>query len=153
MITSVFEYGIGFLQTYLPLFLVGVLFHEFTIGMMLALITNITAFMSIFRVMGRGIGRGIGELKKCRAGFERIEPYFGRETEESQKEKIDVDKLEWKVTQLSYAYGKKVGLHLQNLEYSGEKNLFLIGEKRGWKIDVYQNNAWFIPGLSGEFSL
>lgn len=125
VITSVFEYGIGFLQTYLPLFLVGVLFHEFTIGMMLALITNITAFMSIFRVMGRGIG----ELKKCRAGFERIEPYFGRETEESQKEKIDVDKLEWKVTQLSYAYGKKVGLHLQNLEYSGEKNLFLIGEK------------------------
>ena len=74
--------------------------------MMLALITNITAFMSIFRVMGRGIG----ELKKCRAGFERIEPYFGRETEESQKEKIDVDKLEWKVTQLSYAYGKKVGI-------------------------------------------
>ena len=98
-------------------------------GMMLALITNITAFMSIFRVMGRGIG----ELKKCRAGFERIEPYFGRETEESQKEKIDVDKLEWKVTQLSYAYGKKVGMHLQNLEYSGEKNLFLIGEKGAGK--------------------
>ena len=44
-----------------------------------------------------------------------------------------MDKLEWKVTQLSYAYGKKVGLHLQNLEYSGEKNLFLIGEKGAGK--------------------
>lgn len=98
MITSVFVYGIGFCRRICRCF-GGVLFHEFTIGMMLALITNITAFMSIFRVMGRGIG----ELKKCRAGFERIEPYFGRETEESQKEKIDVDKLEWKVTQLSYA--------------------------------------------------
>ena len=129
VITSVFEYGIGFLQTYLPLFLVGVLFHEFTIGMMLALITNITAFMSIFRALGRGIG----ELKKCRAGFERIESYFGEEAEESPKEKIDVDKLEWKVTQLSYAYGKKVGLYLQNLAYFGEKNLFLIGEKGAGK--------------------
>lgn len=29
--------------------------------------------------------------------------------------------------------GKKVGLHLQNLEYSGEKNLFLIGEKGAGK--------------------
>ena len=44
-----------------------------------------------------------------------------------------MDKLEWKVTQLSYAYGKKVGLYLQNLAYSGEKNLFLIGEKGAGK--------------------
>ena len=31
------------------------------------------------------------------------------------------------------------------------KESVLIGEKGGWKIDVYQNNAWFIPGLSGSF--
>lgn len=52
IITSVFGYLIGFLQTYLPLLLVPIFLSKFQLGDILALVSNIPTFMVIFRAIG-----------------------------------------------------------------------------------------------------
>ncbi|MDE7184460.1 MAG: hypothetical protein K2O40_08300 [Lachnospiraceae bacterium] len=85
-ITSVFDYLLGFFQTYLPLLLVGIMASEFSLGSVLAILNNTVSFMGIFRTIGK-IFIGIQE---SHAGVKRISSLI--EMSEDADKKVQIQK-------------------------------------------------------------
>lgn len=128
-LTSIVGYLIGFLQTYFPLFLLSTVFLGYTMGEVLALITNIVTFISIFRAFGRlsinasnsaaGAERMIKLLEMAKLqkgslpapGFDRAAPYY-------------------QVENLTYHYpNSDFAIQVSDLELQKGQKIAFVGEK------------------------
>lgn len=126
MLVSIFDYFIGFMQTYLPLVLVLLFIQEYTLGSILALITNVATFMLIFRA----IGNIIVSLQESLAGVKRILPYIEitDDTEHVMNEEPSEEK-NITATHLCYKYDDNVSLSLDSFEWNMQRHQGVVGQK------------------------
>lgn len=125
-ITSVFGYLLGFLQTYLPLLLAAVWIKNFSVGDILALISNVTLFMGIFRSAG-DLMTGTAEAM---AGGGRILRFLDMTAEEQAAGGIrPCLPMTVKVSGLQYNYGSSPGTRVSGWEWESGSPVGIVGEK------------------------
>lgn len=154
-ITSIFDYLLGFLQTYLPLLLVGIMAGEFSLGNVLAILGNTVAFMGVFRAIGRML---IG-IQKSLAGITRILPLM--ETAEKKKGMpLHKDSLRQKrisrieIKDLTYQYEDgRTGISIKNASLDASANIGITGVKGSGKTTLLKILTGLLENYQGRVTL
>lgn len=149
-ITSVFGYLIGFLQTYLPLFLAAAVLNGYTLGNVLALISNAAVFMGIFR----SIGNIITGMKESDAGTTRIVSYIDSVEKQQEEKQYCLDPcMKIKVDQLYYSYGTVYSLSIDHWTWDGEQSIGIVGEKGSGKSTFIKILVGLLKNYEGTFDV
>jgi ABC-type multidrug transport system fused ATPase/permease subunit len=133
-------YLLGFAQTYLPLFSMGVFSETHSTGDILAILNHIVAFMLIFR----GIGRMISSMQGPIAGAERLYSVLSLVPLQKRNNNVVINNDEIKIENLHYEYTEETDFNIHINEYCIKKNqsIGVVGERGSGK-------STFLKILSG----
>jgi ABC-type multidrug transport system fused ATPase/permease subunit len=140
LITMIIGYLLGFAQTYLPLFSMGVFSETHSTGDILAILNHIVAFMLIFR----GIGRMISSMQGPIAGAERLYSVLSLVPLQKRNNNVVINNDEIKIENLHYEYTEETDFNIHINEYCIKKNqsIGVVGERGSGK-------STFLKILSG----
>ena len=126
LITMIIGYLLGFAQTYLPLFSMGVFSETHSTGDILAILNHIVAFMLIFR----GIGRMISSMQGPIAGAERLYSVLSLVPLQKRNNNVVINNDEIKIENLHYEYTEETDFNIHINEYCIKKiNPSVLWEK------------------------
>ncbi len=154
--TSVFDYLLGFFQTYLPLLLVGMMAGEFSLGSVLAIINNTVAFMGIFRSIGK-IFIGIQE---SHAGVKRISSLM--EMTEKEEKNVRIQKKmpsqeknpRIEIEKLKYCYNdERLGVYIESASWDTAAHIGIVGEKGCGKTTLLKVLVGLLEHYQGSVTL
>lgn len=155
-ITSVFDYLLGFFQTYLPLFLAGMMAGEFSLGSVLAIISNTAAFMGIFR----SAGKTFIKIQESHAGVKRISSLIEMgENEDNnvqiQKKMPSQEKIPgMEIGKLKYVYNDgRTGVYVESASWDTSANIGIVGEKGCGKTTLLKVLVGLLENYQGSVTL
>lgn len=155
-VTSVFDYLLGFFQTYLPLLLAGMMAGEFSLGIVLAIVNNTVAFMGIFRSVGKILIR----IQESLAGIKRIAALIGIRENAAVKgqlqTKISLQKERpgIEIEKLKYAYNdERMGVSIERASWDTSANIGIVGEKGCGKTTLLKVLVGLLENYQGSMTL
>lgn len=150
-LTSILGYLIGFLQTYIPLFLIATVFRSYSIGEIIALIGNITSFIGVFRAFGNLL---VG-VKISAAGAERLLPFMSDIEKNIECSELNHEcEKTYKIGKLRFNYTDgNFNLSIDNLLIKNKSRVCFIGEKGSGKSTLLKLLAGLYEEYAGDIEL